>query len=424
MNYLTLDREALLQAHTELQRQFDHFCTMGLSLNMARGKPSPEQLDLSAAFLNPPPSVCSPGGVDGRNYSVLEDLPEMRRWFADLLGLSAESILLGGNSSLNLMYDSLCRLLLFGKLGSTPWCRLEKVKWLCPSPGYDRHFAVTEHLGFELITVPMTPEGPDMDLVERLVAGDAAIKGIWCVPLYANPQGACYSDETVERLAAMETAAEDFTILWDNAYGVHHVYEPVALLDILEACARAGHADRVFYYFSTSKISFPGAGVSMMAMSPANRREAVAHMTVQTIGPDKLNQLRLMAVLPTPADVEAHMKLQADRMLRPRFDIVLEALERELGGTGLAEWISPRGGYFVAVDTLEGCAARTVALAGQAGVVMTGAGATFPYKKDPRDSNIRVAPSYPTLEELRTAMSLFCVCVKLAGVEKLLEGCA
>lgn len=421
MNYLECTPEQLQAQLEGLQKEYEGYCAKGLSLNMARGKPSPEQLDLSNDFLKAPPSARSPGGVDSRNYSVLEDFPETAKWFADLLGIPQQSIILGGNSSLNLMFDTLCRMMLFGTCGHTPWCRLPVVKWLCPAPGYDRHFAVTQDLGFELITVPMTPTGPDMELVEQLVAEDPAIKGIWCVPLYSNPQGICYSDETVDRLAGMKTAAPDFRIMWDNAYGVHHIYDPVALKDILAACEAAGNPDRVFYYFSTSKISFPGAGVSIMAMSPDNRREAISHLTVQTIGPDKVNQLRLMAVLPTPEAVHAHMKKQADLMLRPRFDVVLQTLERELAGTGLAQWVKPRGGYFVALDTMEGCAKRTVALAKQAGVTLTGAGATFPYKTDPRDTSIRIAPSYPTLEELKVAIDLLCVCVKLAGVERLLK---
>ena len=420
MNVLTLSKEQLLAQHQLLRRTYDDYCARGLSLNMARGKPSPEQLDLSNAFLQAPASYISQGGLDARNYSTPEDLPETAALFSELLGIPKESILIGGNSSLNLMYDTLCRMLLFGKAGQRPWVEQKDRKFLCPAPGYDRHFAVTQELGFELITVPMTPQGPDMDVVEELVAQDASIKGIWCVPLYSNPQGICYSDETVERLAAMKTAAPDFCIMWDNAYGIHHLYEPVPLKDIFEACEKAGTLDRVFYFFSTSKVSFPGGGVSMMAMSPQNRAEALRHISIQTIGSDKINQLRLLSVLPTPQAVRDHMERQA-ALLRPRFELVLSTRERELGATGLASWTSPKGGYFVSLDTLPGCARATVELAKRAGVTLTGAGATFPYKPDPNDANIRIAPTSPPQDELRTAIDLLCVCVKLAGIEKLLK---
>ncbi len=420
MNYLSLSKEQLQAKRDALRSVYDGYCERGLSLNMARGKPSPSQLDLSNAFLQAPASYRSKDGVDARNYSVPDDLPETAQLFASLLGIPTEYIIIGGNSSLNLMYDTLCRMLLFGTLGERPWIEEKNRKFLCPAPGYDRHFSVTQELGFELILVPMTQDGPDMDLVEALVAKDPAIKGIWCVPLYSNPQGVCYSDETVRRLAAMPTAAPDFRIMWDNAYGVHHLYEPVPLMDIFSACEQAGTLDRVFYFFSTSKISFPGGGVSMMAMSPQNRAEALRHISIQTIGPDKVNQLRLLSVLPTAQAVREHMERQA-QVLRPRFELVLSALERALGGTGLASWTAPKGGYFVSLDTLPGCAKSTVELAKQAGVTLTGAGATFPYKKDPKDTNIRIAPTYPSQDELEIAIELLCVCVELAGVEHLLQ---
>ena len=420
MNYLSLSKEQLQAKRDALRSVYDGYCERGLSLNMARGKPSPSQLDLSNAFLQAPASYRSKDGVDARNYSVPDDLPETAQLFASLLGIPTEYIIIGGNSSLNLMYDTLCRMLLFGTLGERPWIEEKNRKFLCPAPGYDRHFSVTQELGFELILVPMTQDGPDMDLVEALVAKDPAIKGIWCVPLYSNPQGVCYSDETVRRLAAMPTAAPDFRIMWDNAYGVHHLYEPVPLMDIFSACEQAGTLDRVFYFFSTSKISFPGGGVSMMAMSPQNRAEALRHISIQTIGPDKVNQLRLLSVLPTAQAVREHMERQA-QVLRPRFELVLSALERALGGTGLASWTAPKGGYFVSLDTLPGCAKSTVELAKQAGVTLTGAGATFPYKKDPKDTNIRIAPTYPSQDELEIAIELLCVCVELAGVEPLLQ---
>jgi DNA-binding transcriptional MocR family regulator len=336
------------------------------------------------------------------------------------LDIPTEKIIIGGNSSLNLMYDTMVRFMLFGTGGNTPWSKLDKVKFLCPSPGYDRHFGICEDLGIEMITIPMTEHGPDMDLVEKLVAEDPTIKGIWCVPLYSNPQGIIYSDETVDRLGSMKTAAPDFRIMWDNAYGVHHIYTENKVKDIFTVCEQAGNPNRVFYFFSTSKITFPGAGVALLAASPENIVEIKKHMGMQTIGHDKLNQLRTVTYLKNPEGVRDHMeKLAAE--LRPKFDVVLETLDRELAGTGLAKWTKPQGGYFVAIDTLPGCAKETVALAKAAGVTMTGAGATFPYKKDPNDTNIRIAPTYPTYDELKIAIALFCVCVKLAGVNKLLE---
>ena len=318
-----------------------------------------------------------------------------------------------------MMYDSVVRLYIFGTHGHTPWGKLPKIKFLCPSPGYDRHFGICEDLGIEMITIPMLEDGPDMDMVEKLAAEDELIKGIWCVPLYSNPQGICYSDKVVERLASMK-AAPDFRIFWDNAYGVHHIYSEEKVADIFTACEKAGNPDRPFYFFSTSKITFPGAGVALLASSVSNVAEIKKHMSIQTIGPDKLNQLRTIRYLKNAEGVREHMrKLAAE--LRPKFDIVLNTLQRELAGTGLATWTKPKGGYFIAIDTLDNCAKETVALAKKAGVVLTGAGATFPYKRDPRDRNIRIAPTYPTVDELQKAIELFCVCVKLAGVNKLLE---
>jgi DNA-binding transcriptional MocR family regulator len=319
-----------------------------------------------------------------------------------------------------MMYDAIARLMIKGTNGNTPWCKLDKVKFLCPAPGYDRHFAICEELGIEMITIPMTATGPNMDMVEELVAKDETIKGIWCVPLYSNPQGVCYSDETVKRLATMKCAAADFRIFWDNAYGVHHLYEPVKLYDIFTACEAAGNPERTFCFFSTSKITFPGAGVAMMATGPASKAEILKNMGIQTIGFDKLNQLRTLEFLKDVDTLTEQMKKQA-ALIRPKFELVLEILERELGGTNLATWLNPKGGYFVALDTMPGCAKATLALAKEAGVTMTGAGATFPYKKDPNDSNIRIAPTYPDLAELKQAMELFCVCVKLAGVRNLLS---
>ena len=410
----------LLELKAELDRQYAGYVAQNLKLDMSRGKPSGTQLNLTNGILDKLDNYVTCDGVDARNYGGLDGIPEARRLFSDLLGIDVDKIIIGGNSSLNLMYDTMMRLYVFGTGGHEPWRKLPVVKFLCPSPGYDRHFSICEDLGIEMIVIPMTETGPDMDMVEKLVAEDDAIKGIWCVPLYSNPQGICYSDETVDRLARMKTAAPDFRIFWDNAYGVHHIYAEEKIKDIFAACEAAGNPDRVFYFFSTSKITFPGAGISMMASSPANLKEVRKHMTVQTIGHDKLNQLRTVRYLKDAEGVREHMRLLAGE-LKPKFDIVLKTLERELGGSGLASWTKPKGGYFVALDTLDGCAKATVEMAKEAGVKLTGAGATFPYKKDPRDRNIRIAPTYPTLDELRTAMELLCVCVKRAGVDKLLK---
>ena len=418
-DFSKLSQPELAAARRELEERYAEFQARNLKLNMARGKPGADQLDISDAILESANPKFAADGTDCRNYGGLEGLPEMRKFFGDVLGIDPENIIVGGNSSLNLMYDAMSRLMLFGTQGNAPWGRLPKVKFLCPAPGYDRHFAVTQEFGIEMITIPMTADGPDMDLVEELVKSDPAVKGIWCVPLYSNPEGVVYSDETVTRLAAMECAAPDFRIFWDNAYGVHHLYEPVVLKDIFKACDEAGHSDRVLYFFSTSKITYPGAGVSMVASSAANCAEILKHMTIQTIGHDKLNQLRTLQLLKDAEGLKKQMEKQS-ALLRPKFELVLETLEKELAGTGLAQWKKPRGGYFVALDTLDGCAKATVQLAKEAGVTMTGAGATFPYKNDPRDRNIRIAPTYPPLDELAVAMELFCICVKLAAVRKLM----
>ena len=419
LNYIDCSKEKLLEEKALLEKTYEGYVSQHLKLDMSRGKPAGTQLDLNNDILKSLDTYITKEGLDARNYGVLDGIPEAKKLFSDLLGIREGQIIIGGNSSLNLMYDTFVRLFLFGTRGNTPWCKLDKVKFLCPSPGYDRHFAICEALGIEMITVPMYEEGPDMDYVESLVKEDDSIKGIWCVPLYSNPQGVCYSDETVERLAKMETAAKDFRIFWDNAYGVHHIYEEKQLKDIFEVAKAFGHEDRVYYFFSTSKITFPGAGVALMAASDANIAEIKKHMGVQTIGHDKLNQLRTVHYFKDADGIRRHMKKLGDE-LRPKFDIVLTTLEKELAGTGLLSWRKPNGGYFVAVDTLEGCAKETVALAKKAGVTLTGAGATFPYGNDPKDQNIRLAPSYPTLEELKVAIELFCVCVKLAGVNKLL----
>ncbi len=415
-----MTREELLGLREEVQKQYEEFKAQGLKLDMSRGKPAAAQLDLTNGLFSALDDYHTESGLDARNYGVLDGIPEAKKLFSDLLGIPTEKIIVGGSSSLNLMYDALTRLMLFGTQGEKPWKDVPGIKWLCPSPGYDRHFAVTQDMGIEMIPVPMRADGPDMDVVEKLVAEDETIKGMWCVPLHSNPLGACCSDETVDRLASMKTAAKDFRIFWDNAYGVHHIYEDVPLKDIFQAAAACGNEDRIISFFSTSKITFPGAGIAILASSLSNIAEIKKHMTVQTIGHDKLNQLRHVKYFKDADGIRAHMK-KLGEALRPKFDMVLNTLETELGGTGLASWVSPKGGYFVALDTLPGCAKRTVALAKEAGVTMTGAGATWPYGKDPKDSNIRIAPTFPTLDELDKAIHLFCLCVKLAGVEMVLE---
>ena len=421
--YSKLTKEELKKLKGQLEKQFEEVKAKGIHLDMSRGKPSKAQLDLSNGLmdvLNGDSDLVSSDGVDCRNYGVLDGITEARKLLADMSEVPERNILIYGNSSLNVMFDTVSRAMTHGIMGSTPWCKLDKVKFLCPVPGYDRHFAITEYFGIEMINVPMLPTGPDMDMVEDLVSKDEAIKGIWCVPKYSNPQGICYSDETVDRLASMKTAAKDFRIFWDNAYGVHPIFEDVKVKNILDACKEAGNDNRAYYFFSTSKITFPGAGVSIIASSDDNIAEIKKVMTAQTIGYDKINQLRHVQFFKNADGVRKHMQILAD-CLKPKFETVLNTLEKELKGSGLITWENPKGGYFVSVDVLPGCAKRVVELAKEAGVTLTGAGATYPYKNDPKDSNIRLAPSYPTVEELQQAMDLFCVCVKKAGIEKLLE---
>lgn len=403
-----------------LHIEYEEARSKNLKLNMSRGKPAPSQLDLSNGLLGAMESYMTEDGTDARNYGIGDGIPECKRLFADLLSLNPEQIIVGGNSSLSLMFDTVASLCLFGTEGNRPWQHYQyartPVKFLCPSPGYDRHFRICEELGIEMIPVPLTSEGPDMELVTSLVKTDPLIKGIWCVPLHSNPEGICYSDRVVEKLASMETAARDFRIFWDNAYGIHHIYEEVPLMNILEACAKYNHPERAYYFFSTSKITFPGAGVAIIASGPSNVKELKKHMSAQIISYDKINQLRHVQYFKNPENIRAHMKNLADE-LRPKFDMVLHKLEEKLGGTGLASWSRPKGGYFISLNTLPGCAKRTVALAKEAGVVLTDAGATYPYGKDEKDSNIRIAPSYPSLEELDAAMDIFILCIKLAAME-------
>ncbi len=424
--YAEMTTQELQAEHGALVREHESFKAKGLALNMARGKPSSAQLDLSMPMLKSVSTYedcLAEDGTDCRNYGVLDGIPEAKRLMAYMLDDDADHVIVFGNSSLTIMYDTMARCWSFGTLGSTPWCKLDEVKWLCPCPGYDRHFGVTEAFGITMIPVAMNEDGPDMDEVERLVAADAAIKGIWCVPKYSNPGGVTYSDDVVRRLASMPCAAEDFRIFWDNAYGIHHLYDDPAqqdqLLDIRAACEEAGNPDRCFKFASTSKVTFPGAGVSAMAASTANIDEMKARMSPQVIGHDKINQLRHVRFLHDGAGLAEHMRKHA-AILRPKFELVDEKLTEGLAAVGGCAWSKPRGGYFVSFDAPTGCAKRVVALAKDAGVTMTGAGATWPHKHDPQDSNIRIAPSLPPVEELEAALDVFVCCVKLAYAEKLL----
>ena len=423
--YREMSRDELLALKAELDRQFEDVKGKGLKLDMSRGKPTPAQLDLGMGLmdvLNADSDMMTENGTDTRNYGLMDGIPEAKRLMGDMMGgVPAENVIVYGNSSLTIMYDTVSRAVTHGVLGSTPWCRLDQVKFLCPAPGYDRHFAITKHFGIEMITIPMSPTGPDMDLVEKYVSEDPAVKGIWCVPKYSNPQGISCSDETVRRFAALEPAAEDFRIYWDNAYAVHHLYDDRQdeILEILGECEKAGHPDMVYEFASTSKVSFSGAGIAAFASSAANIEEAKRSMTIQTIGHDKVNQLRHVRYFKDIDGIRAHMRRHA-AIIRPKFEAVLAVLDRELGGLEIGEWTKPLGGYFISFDAMEGCAKAIVAKCKEAGVVLTGAGATFPYGSDPLDSNIRIAPTYPTADEMAAAADLFVLCVKLVSIEKLL----
>lgn len=422
--YKDLSKEELLELKKGLEARFEEIKAKGLSLDMSRGKPAADQLNLSMGMmdvLNSSEELTCANGVDCRNYGGLDGIDEAKQLLADMMEVPKDNVIIFGNSSLNVMYDTVARAMTHGVMGSTPWCKLDKVKFLCPVPGYDRHFKVTEFFGIEMINVPMTPQGPDMDMVEKLVSEDAAIKGIWCVPKYSNPQGYTYSKETVERFARLKPAAPDFRIYWDNAYSIHHLYDDNQdfLVEILGECAKAGNPDLVYKFTSTSKVSFPGSGIAAVAASKANLDDFRKYMQVQTIGHDKLNQLRHVRFFKDLDGLHAHMRKHAD-ILRPKFELVLDTLDKELSGLGIGEWTKPHGGYFISFDSLDGCAKAIVARAKEAGVILTGAGATYPYGKDPKDSNIRIAPSFPTLEDLGKAAQVFVLCVKLVSVEKLL----
>ena len=423
--YTDLNKEELQSLYSELEAKYLEYKAKGLKLNMARGKPCSEQLDLAMPMMDVLDSksvMAAEDGTDCRNYGGLDGIYEAKKLLADMIGVHTENVIVCGNASLTIMHDMIARSMTHGVMGSTPWAKLDKVKFLCPAPGYDRHFKITEHFGIEMITVPMSENGPDMDMIERIVSEDEAVKGVWCVPMYSNPQGYTYSDETVRRFARLKPKAQDFRIYWDNAYCIHHLYEDKqdSLLDIISECQLSGNADMVYEFASTSKVSFAGAGISVVAASTGNIKEIKKHMTIQTIGHDKINQLRHVRFYKDMDGVMAHMMKHA-KIMRPKFEAVDSILSRELGGLDIGTWVKPNGGYFISFDALCGCAKEIVAMCKDAGMIMTDAGATFPYGKDPRDSNIRIAPSFPTLDEIIVASELFALCVKLVSVKKLLN---
>lgn len=425
MNYFNSSRVKLEEEYESVLRQYEDEKGKGLDLNMARGKPGNEQLEISVHMLdivNSSSTCRSVDGTDCRNYGLLEGLPSCRRLFSQILEVEPEMVIIGGNSSLNMMFDTISTMMTASITeGEKPWYEVKNRKFLCPVPGYDRHFGITEYFGFEMITVPMTENGPDMDIVEKLVSSDASIKGMWCVPKYSNPQGITYSDETVRRIAALKPKARDFRVMWDNAYAVHGVTDtPDSLLSIMDECKKTGNEDLPILFCSTSKITFPGSGVAAMAASENNLKVFKKRLQYQTIGHDKINMLRHMLFFKDLDGVLKHME-KHKAILKPKFEIVISKLKSQLGDTGIAKWTEPNGGYFISVDVLEGTADKVVSLCRDAGVILTGAGATYPYGKDPKNSNIRIPPSFPPVEELSEAMDIFCLCAKLAAAEKLLE---
>ena len=417
--YAQMTKEELTNELAEVKKEYKRFQNMALSLDMSRGKPCLEQLDLSMGMMDALSSDADMNcedGTDCRNYGVLSGIREAKVLIGDMMENNPDNIIIYGNSSLNVMYDTVSRAMTHGIMGNTPWCKLDRVKFLCPVPGYDRHFAITEYFGIEMIPVPMTPHGPDMNMVEQLVAADEAIKGIWCVPKYSNPQGYSYSDETVRRFARLKPAAPDFRIFWDNAYGIHHLYDidQDYLIEILAECKRAGNPDLVYKFSSTSKITFPGSGIAALATSPNNLEDIMNQLRKQTIGHDKVNQLRHVRFFHDIYGMTEHMKKHAE-VLRPKFEAVETIFAENLEGLEIGSWTSPKGGYFISFDSLPGCAKEIVSRAKKAGVTLTGAGATWPYGKDPKDSNIRIAPTYPSIEELAQALDVFVVCVQLVS---------
>lgn len=418
-----MNKEQLLNFKSEVEQAYNDFKAKGLCLNMARGNPCKEQLELSVDMLNTfnDNNFLTEDGTDVRNYGVLDGIPEAKKLFSDMLGVAMDEVIVFGNSSLNAMYWSIQTAFNKGILGSTPWNKFDKVKFLCPVPGYDRHFKVTEFFGIEMINVPMTPTGPDMDMVEKLVAEDESIKGIWCVPQYSNPDGICYSDETVKRFANLKTAAKDFRIFWDNAYCIHHLVDnPKYILNILDEAKKAGNENTVYIFGSTSKVTFPGAGVAAMGASKENIDELKKYLGISIIGHDKVNQLRHVKFFGTYENMVEHMKKHA-AIIAPKFKLVCDTLKAEIAPLGIGEWTEPQGGYFVSFNALNGCAKRVVKLCADAGATLTGAGATFPYGIDKDDRNIRIAPTYPSMEDLAKALELFVISVKLASAEKLLS---
>ncbi len=422
MKYIEMTREELTEEKERLEQEYKMWQGKGLSLDMSRGKPSTEQLDLSMGLLDildGKAIMKCMNGVETRNYGGLEGIVEARNLMAGIMDCKPEQVIVGGNSSLNMMFDTVARGYMFGFGGCTPWCKLPKVKWLCPVPGYDRHFAITQHFGFDMINVPMNEDGPNMDIVEALVAADDTIKGIWCVPKYSNPQGIVYSDEVVRRMANLKPAAKDFRIFWDNAYAVHHLTdEKCQILNILKECEDADNPSLVFEFASTSKITFAGGGIAAIACNNLNREELKKTMTVQTIGYDKVNMIRHARFF-EHTTVEEHMERHA-ALLKPKFDMVCATLDRDLSEAGVGSWTNPKGGYFITYEAPEGTASRIVELCNTCGVKLTAAGAPFPYHMDPKDSVIRFAPSLPPVEELEAAANIFTVCARLAALEKLL----
>lgn len=423
MFYESISEEDLIKILNHNKQIYDKFKSQKLDLDMSRGKPSKEQLDLSSKLLNilEKEDIYSSNGTDIRNYGILDGISECKEFFSKVLDINKDNIFIGGNSSLNMMYDAISRAMNFGILGNTPWHKLDKVKFLCPSPGYDRHFSICEDFNIEMITIDMNENGPDMDKVEHLVHNDDIIKGIWCVPVYSNPQGIIYSNSVIERFAKLKPKAKDFRIFWDNAYFAHHLNEPnYTIYNLFNECKKNDNLDILYFFISTSKITFSGSGVSVIACSENNMIELKKHCSVQTIGFDKINQLRHVRFLKSVENLKAHMREHA-KLIRPKFDIVLNILKSEIGDLGLANWIEPNGGYFISMNTINGCAKRTITLCSQAGVKFTPAGATYPYGVDPNDSNIRIAPTYPSESELEISMKVFCVCLKISCIEHILK---
>ena len=424
MPYADLTKEELMELKKSLKAEYKAMQAKDLKLDMSRGKPSQEQLDISMGLmdvLSSDADLMSENGSDCRNYGVLDGIPEAKGLMGDMMEVPADNLIIYGNSSLNVMYDCISRSYTHGVMGSTPWCKLDKVKFLCIVPGYDRHFAITEYFGFENVCIPMLESGPDMDMIEELVQNDDSIKGIWCVPKYSNPTGNSYSDEVVRRFARLKPAAKDFRIYWDNAYTIHHLYDldQDHLIEILAECKRAGNPDLVYKFASTSKVTFPGSGIAALATSHNNLEDIKKQLKMQTIGHDKVNQLRHVRYFKDIHGMVEHMKKHANS-LRPKFEMVLDTLESELGGLGIASWTKPKGGYFISFDTMDGCAKEVVSKCKKAGVVLTDAGATFPGGNDPHDKNIRIAPSFPPVSDLEMAAKLLCLCTKMAAVDKLL----